>query len=85
MQGKTAIHELFTEKSLVEYWKLFGIIAFNSQDKPAIFTTVVLRSPNTEARKREIECCFTFTVQKDKHDIPTLIVGNFLETMPRVR
>jgi hypothetical protein len=53
----------------VEYWKLFGIIAFNSQDKPAIFTTVVLRSPNTEARKREIECCFTFTVQKDKHDM----------------
>ena len=69
MQGQTAIHELFTEMSLVEYWKLFGIIAFNSKDNPAIFTTVVLRSPNTEARKREIECCFTFTVQKDKHDM----------------
>ncbi|KAK1052893.1 Transcription factor [Friedmanniomyces endolithicus] len=31
----------------------------------------------------KVKCCFSFTIRRDMHNIPSLIVGNFLPIRPR--
>ncbi|KAI9832354.1 MAG: hypothetical protein M1826_002040 [Phylliscum demangeonii] len=76
-QGKVAIHEVFEEDSLVGYWEKFGTIAFDKAQK-AMLTSCMLKSPDPKSTARHIHCCFSFTIRRDSHDIPSLIVGNFL-------
>jgi len=75
--GKLAIHQIITEDQLVSYWEKFGAIAFDSTQK-AMLTSCTLKSPNDEKAGTSIPCCFSFTIRRDPHNIPALIVGNFL-------
>ncbi|KAK8200190.1 hypothetical protein HDK77DRAFT_223048 [Phyllosticta capitalensis] len=75
--GKTSLHEIVEEKSLVSYWEKFGAIAFDSSQK-AILTSCLLKNPDPESKTPEIRCCFSFTIRRDAYDIPSLIIGNFL-------
>ncbi|KAK7535696.1 Zn cluster transcription factor Rds2 [Phyllosticta paracitricarpa] len=75
--GKTSLHEIVEEKSLVSYWEKFGAIAFDSSQK-AILTSCLLKNPDSESKEPEIRCCFSFTIRRDAYDIPSLIIGNFL-------
>ncbi|EME86990.1 uncharacterized protein MYCFIDRAFT_56164 [Pseudocercospora fijiensis CIRAD86] len=96
--GKMAIHEIIAEDSLVSYWEKFGAIAFDQSQK-AILTSCALKRPAglTESPAKNgtsagqecngpmetIKCCFSFTIRRDTHNIPSLIVGNFLPITPR--
>ncbi|KAJ5505096.1 hypothetical protein N7463_007970 [Penicillium fimorum] len=75
--GKLAIHEIIVEDQLVSYWEKFGAIAFDNTQK-AMLTSCTLKSPNPNATSDGITCCFSFTIRRDNHNIPSLIVGNFL-------
>ncbi|KAF2659424.1 hypothetical protein K491DRAFT_591014 [Lophiostoma macrostomum CBS 122681] len=75
--GNIALHEIIAELSLVSYWEKFGAIAFDSHQK-AILTSCSLKNPDPNSKDPEIRCCFSFTVKRDMHNIPALIVGNFL-------
>ncbi|KAL1954048.1 hypothetical protein VTO42DRAFT_1782 [Malbranchea cinnamomea] len=75
--GKLAIHEIIVEDQLVSYWEKFGAIAFDSTQK-AMLTSCTLKSPDPNSPKKAIHCCFSFTIRRDPHNIPALIVGNFL-------
>ncbi|KAB2576618.1 Regulator of drug sensitivity 2 [Lasiodiplodia hormozganensis] len=75
--GKISLHEIVEEKSLVSYWEKFGAIAFDSSQK-AILTSCSLKNPNPDSKDPEIRCCFSFTIRRDAHNIPSLIIGNFL-------
>ncbi|KAI1923985.1 Transcription factor [Ophidiomyces ophidiicola] len=77
--GKLAIHEIIVEDQLVSYWEKFGAIAFDSSQK-AMLTSCTLKSPDSKSPKQEIQCCFSFTIRRDPHNIPSIIVGNFLPT-----
>ncbi|RMZ78556.1 hypothetical protein DV737_g3802, partial [Chaetothyriales sp. CBS 132003] len=74
--GKLAIHEIIVEDQLVSYWEKFCAICFDQQQK-AMLTSCTLRSPN-DPDGSDIHCCFSFTIKRDNHNIPSLIVGNFL-------
>ncbi|KAF7714052.1 Fungal Zn(2)-Cys(6) binuclear cluster domain-containing protein [Penicillium ucsense] len=74
--GKLAIHEFFVEDQLVSYWEKFGAIAFDNTQK-AMLTSCTLKSPGNPTGEG-IPCCFSFTIRRDNHNIPSLIVGNFL-------
>ncbi|KAL2406630.1 Zinc cluster transcription factor acuM [Exophiala dermatitidis] len=78
--GKLAIHEIIVEDQLVSYWEKFCAICFDQQQK-AMLTSCTLRSPK-EGSDAEIPCCFSFTIRRDNHNIPSLIVGNFLPMNP---
>ncbi|KAJ5565597.1 hypothetical protein N7535_007235 [Penicillium sp. DV-2018c] len=75
--GKLAIHEIIVEDQLVSYWEKFGAIAFDNTQK-AMLTSCTLKSPNPNSKSDGINCCFSFTIRRDNHNIPSLIVGNFL-------
>ncbi|KAI9690964.1 MAG: hypothetical protein M1822_008584 [Bathelium mastoideum] len=75
--GKVAIHDIIGEDSLVNYWDKFGAIAFDSSQK-AILTRCSLKNPGGSPKDPEIPCCFSFTIRRDTHNIPAIIVGNFL-------
>jgi len=75
--GKMAVHEIFDPNSLVSYWEKLVAIAFDSSQK-AILTTCSLRTQDRNSPSPEIRCCFSFTIRRDTHHIPSLIVGNFL-------
>ncbi|KAJ5718729.1 hypothetical protein N7488_004375 [Penicillium malachiteum] len=75
--GKLAIHEIIVEDQLVSYWEKFGAIAFDNTQK-AMLTSCTLKNPNGSGEG--IQCCFSFTIRRDNHNIPSLIVGNFLPT-----
>ncbi|RMZ91014.1 hypothetical protein DV736_g1781, partial [Chaetothyriales sp. CBS 134916] len=79
-QGKLAIHEIIVEDQLVSYWEKFCAICFDQQQK-AMLTSCTLRSPN-DPDGPDIHCCFSFTIKRDNHNIPSLIVGNFLPMDP---
>lgn len=74
--GKLAIHEIFEEGSLVSYWEKFGTIAFDQSQK-AMLTSCILKNPDPASKVSVLHCCFSFTIRRD-HNIPSLIVGNFL-------
>ncbi|KAF6237884.1 hypothetical protein HO173_004085 [Letharia columbiana] len=80
--GKLALHEIIVEKDLVSYWDKFLAIAFDNSQK-AMLTTCSLKNPDLKASDPEIKCCFSFTIRRDNHNIPSLIVGNFLPQGPR--
>ncbi|KAF7196858.1 Zinc cluster transcription factor acuM [Pseudocercospora fuligena] len=95
--GKMAIHEIIAEDSLVSYWEKFGAIAFDQSQK-AILTSCALKRPagltGSPAKNgssggeftgpmETTKCCFSFTIRRDTHNIPSLIVGNFLPITPR--
>lgn len=79
--GKIAIHEILTEESLVNYWEKFGAIAFDQTQK-ALLTSCSLKNPDDQSKDPMIKCCFSFTIRRDDHKIPSLIVGNFLPQDP---
>ncbi|ANB13270.1 Rds2p [Sugiyamaella lignohabitans] len=72
--GKFAIYELMSEESAVSYWEKYGNIAFDSGQK-AVLTSCNLRT--RDGRKRRA-CCFSFTVRRDRYNIPSCIIGNFI-------
>ncbi|KAI8890999.1 hypothetical protein K501DRAFT_235927 [Backusella circina FSU 941] len=75
-EGRLCIYELMAEESAVNYWEKYGNIAFDPGQK-AVLTSCLLKSPNPE-NTSVISCCFSFTIRRDKYNIPTVIVGNFL-------
>ncbi|THX23518.1 hypothetical protein D6D10_10304 [Aureobasidium pullulans] len=75
--GKLALHEIMAEDSLVSYWEKFGAIAFDQSQK-AILTSCTLKNPDPESKDKGLKCCFSFTIRRDTHNIPSVIVGNFL-------
>ncbi|KAI6714156.1 transcriptional regulator [Diplocarpon mali] len=79
--GKIAIHEILAEESLVSYWEKFGTIAFD-QNQKALLTSCSLKNPDDQSQDPTIKCCFSFTIRRDEHKIPSLIVGNFLPQDP---
>ncbi|KAI9681494.1 MAG: hypothetical protein M1817_002778 [Caeruleum heppii] len=79
--GKVALHEILEEDSIVGYWEKFGSIAFDSTQK-AMLTSCYLQHPDAPSTETAIHCCFSFTVRRDTHNIPSLIVGNFLPINP---
>ncbi|RFU28019.1 hypothetical protein B7463_g8335, partial [Scytalidium lignicola] len=79
--GKIALHEILTEESLVNYWEKFGAIAFDQTQK-ALLTSCSLKNPDDQSKDPTIKCCFSFTIRRDIHKIPCLIVGNFLPQDP---
>ncbi|KAL9123272.1 MAG: hypothetical protein Q9187_000180 [Circinaria calcarea] len=67
-QGKLAIHEIIVEDHLVSYWEKFGGIAFDSSQK-AMLTSCSLRNPDLHSTDPKIDCCFSFTIKRDDHDM----------------
>lgn len=72
--GKLTIYELMTEESAVNFWEKYGAIAFDKGQK-AVLTSCNLRT--RDGRKRKA-CCFNFTIRRDRYNIPSCIVGNFI-------
>lgn len=77
--GKTCIYELMNEESAVNYWEKYGNIAFDAGQK-AVLTSCVLRSPDSQNTDlgnggvgKEVQCCFSFTIRRDKYNIPLLV------------
>jgi len=82
--GKLAIHEIIVEDQLVSYWEKFGAIAFDNSQK-AMLTSCSLKNPDLNSKDPDIHCCFSFTIRRDNHNIPSLIIGNFLPMYPEKR
>ncbi|ODQ68466.1 hypothetical protein NADFUDRAFT_81425 [Nadsonia fulvescens var. elongata DSM 6958] len=72
--GKLAIYELMSEESAVNYWEKYGQIAFDI-DQKGVLTSCNLR---TKDGRRRNACCFSFTIQRDRYNIPSCIVGHFI-------
>ncbi|KAI8336196.1 hypothetical protein BC941DRAFT_428578 [Chlamydoabsidia padenii] len=75
-EGRLCIYELMAEESAVNYWEKYGNIAFDPGQK-AVLTSCLLKNPEPD-HTSVISCCFSFTIRRDKYNIPTVIVGNFL-------
>ncbi|ORX98975.1 hypothetical protein K493DRAFT_329211 [Basidiobolus meristosporus CBS 931.73] len=75
-EGKLCIYELMTEESAVNYWEKYGNIAFDAGQK-AVLTSCYLKKPE-DIDGNAMSCCFSFTIRRDKYNMPTGIVGNFL-------
>lgn len=69
----------------------YGHVAFDSSQK-AVLTSCVLRykpliNTQPQPQKKEdapneqgfVNCCFSFTIRRDKWGIPSMIVGNFIK------
>ncbi|CAI5755799.1 unnamed protein product [Candida verbasci] len=76
--GKLAIYELMSEESAVNFWEKYGAIAFDKGQK-AVLTSCNLRTRDGIKRK---SCCFSFTIRRDRYNIPSCIVGNFIPIDP---
>jgi hypothetical protein len=76
--GKLAIYELMSEESAVNFWEKYGAIAFDKGQK-AVLTSCNLRTRDGRRRKT---CCFSFTIRRDRYNIPSCIVGNFIPINP---
>lgn len=72
--GKYSIYELMTEESAVNFWEKYGSIAFDKGQK-AVLTSCSLR---TKDGSKVRPCCFSFTIRRDRYNIPICIVGNFI-------
>jgi len=70
------IYELMSEESIVNYWEKYGNIAFDSSQK-AVLTSCVLKNSKGGLRP----CCFSFTIRRDKYNLPYCIIGNFLPVL----
>ncbi|OBA21543.1 hypothetical protein METBIDRAFT_40871 [Metschnikowia bicuspidata var. bicuspidata NRRL YB-4993] len=76
--GKLALYELMSEESAVNFWEKYGAIAFDKGQK-AVLTSCNLRTKDGRKRK---SCCFSFTIRRDRYNIPSCIVGNFIPIDP---
>ncbi|ODV82680.1 hypothetical protein CANARDRAFT_204750 [[Candida] arabinofermentans NRRL YB-2248] len=72
--GKLTVYELMTEESSVNFWEKYGAIAFDKTQK-AVLTSCNLRTKDGRKKKN---CCFSFTIRRDRYNIPSCIVGNFI-------
>ncbi|KAK7207434.1 zinc cluster transcriptional activator [Myxozyma melibiosi] len=72
--GKIAIYEVLSEDSVVNYWEKYGNIAFDSGQK-AVLTSCTLKSRDGQTQR---QCCFSFTIRRDRYNIPSCIIGNFI-------
>ncbi|KAK9473291.1 zinc cluster transcriptional activator [Dipodascopsis tothii] len=72
--GRLAIYELMSEDSTVNYWEKYGNIAFDSGQK-AVLTSCTLKSRDGLSKR---SCCFSFTIRRDRYNIPSCIIGNFI-------
>ncbi|KAG5953020.1 hypothetical protein E4U53_007191 [Claviceps sorghi] len=79
--GKIALHEILTEESMVRYWEEFGTIAFDPAHD-TLLTACSLKNPSDTSDHPVIKCCFSFSIRRDDHKLPALIVGNFLPHDP---
>ncbi|KAK2596721.1 Transcription factor [Conoideocrella luteorostrata] len=79
--GKIALHEILTEESMVRYWEEFGTIAFDPAHD-TLLTACSLKNPSDTSDHPVVKCCFSFTIRRDDHKLPALIVGNFLPHDP---
>ncbi|KYK56126.1 hypothetical protein DCS_08092 [Drechmeria coniospora] len=79
--GQIALHEILTEESMVRYWEEFGTIAFDP-DHETLLTACSLKNPSDTSDHPIVKCCFSFTIRRDEHKLPALIVGNFLPHDP---
>ncbi|PMB73869.1 Regulator of drug sensitivity 2 [Beauveria bassiana] len=79
--GKIALHEILTEESMVRYWEEFGTIAFDPSHD-TLLTACSLKNPSDSSDHPIMKCCFSFTIRRDEHKLPALIVGNFLPHDP---
>ena len=52
----------------MSYWEKFGAIAFDRTQK-AMLTSCSLRFPDGGASNVEIQCCFSFTIRRDEHNM----------------
>ncbi|GLB40109.1 putative GAL4-like Zn(II)2Cys6 (or C6 zinc) binuclear cluster DNA-binding domain [Lyophyllum shimeji] len=93
--GRLCIYELMAEESAVNYWEKYGHVAFDSSQKAVLTSCVLRYKPHlnavtaTDKEDQEgkevsaeegfINCCFSFTIRRDKWGIPTMIVGNFIK------
>ncbi|KAG2201330.1 hypothetical protein INT47_001418 [Mucor saturninus] len=64
-EGRLCIYELMAEESAVNYWEKYGNIAFDPGQK-AVLTSCLLKSSTTSVKS----CCFSFTIRRDKYNIP---------------
>lgn len=67
------IYEVMAEESAVNYWEKYASIAFDSSQK-AVLTSCVLKSARGTLRP----CCFSFTIRRDRYNLPFCLVGNFM-------
>ena len=72
--GRLAIYELMTEESAVNFWEKYGSIAFDKGQK-AVLTSCNLR---TRDGRQKRPSCFSFTIRRDRYNIPICIIGNFI-------
>lgn len=79
--GKIALHEILTEESMVRYWEEFGTIAFDPAHD-TLLTACALKNPSDTSDHPVVKCCFSFSIRRDEHKMPALIVGNFLPHDP---
>ncbi|CEP64071.1 gluconeogenesis transcription factor RDS2 LALA0_S10e01618g [Lachancea lanzarotensis] len=73
--GKLAIYEVMTEDSTVSFWEKYGSIAFDKNQKAILTHCDLCKPDNSEA---PTPCCFSFTIRRDRYNIPVCIVGNFI-------
>lgn len=66
--GKLAIHDFVVEDQLVSYWEKFCAICFDQQQK-AMLTSCTLRCLDNSSEQAEIQCCFSFTIKRDNHNM----------------
>lgn len=66
MQGKTAIHDIMDESSLVNYWEQFSAISFDVTRK-GLLSSCTLRRKSSDGSPQKFKCCFSFTIQRDTH------------------
>ena len=82
---------------MINYWEKYGNIAFDNGQK-AVLTSCLLKNPDTansptspSGRAGVINCCFSFTIRRDKYNMlvlavfsllilcsPSCIIGNFI-------
>lgn len=66
--GKLAIHDFIVEDQLVSYWEKFCAICFDQQQK-AMLTSCTLRCLDSTTDQADIQCCFSFTIKRDNHNM----------------
>ena len=65
--------QLMSEESAVNYWEKYANIAFDETQK-AVLSTCVLKDSKGGLRP----CSFSFTIRRDRYNLPFCLVGNFL-------
>lgn len=56
------------EGDFASYWELFGSIAFDKERK-GMLTKCSLKNPEQHSQEAGINCCFSFTIRRDDHEM----------------